>query len=294
MAKRQRQAAPAGQAAPRGAKRSRQGRKNDVYEAEDSDPEEEKHTDRYDVSAAAPQIVPQPPAAPSAPLLTLPAPRPPQRVENYEYEMPSDFEDEEIDEEAAFDEDDKKRYAGWFDDAPAARGGGRGGAAGRSEFADLESSEEEGPGGAGEGEVRPWGCRDEPGSTVRRCARRLLPPAAAGAACAAPPQRALHPLLIQPPLSYYLPLLRTTRSSSLRRAAICWPASTPAAATAAAASCGCQIWWRGWVKPRGSWGPTGSCSSGWIKRGRPSRRRCRARCASGRSGARGMRRRART
>lgn len=38
-----------------------------------------------------------------------------QDVENYEYEMPSDFEDEEIDEECAFTEEDKKLYAGWFD-----------------------------------------------------------------------------------------------------------------------------------------------------------------------------------
>ena len=37
-----------------------------------------------------------------------------QTVDNYEYEMPSDFEDEEIDEEAAFNEEDKKLYAEWF------------------------------------------------------------------------------------------------------------------------------------------------------------------------------------
>ena len=39
-----------------------------------------------------------------------------QNVDNFEYEMPSDFEDEEIDEEAAFNEEDKKLYAGWFGD----------------------------------------------------------------------------------------------------------------------------------------------------------------------------------
>jgi U3 small nucleolar RNA-associated protein 14 len=43
-----------------------------------------------------------------------------QVVDNYEYELPSDFEDEEIDEDAAFTEEDKKLYAGWFDDTEAA------------------------------------------------------------------------------------------------------------------------------------------------------------------------------
>lgn len=56
----------------------------------------------------------------------------PQQVDNYEYEMPSDFEDEEIDEEMAFTEEDKKKYAGWFDDEGA----------GGSE--DEEEGEEEG------------------------------------------------------------------------------------------------------------------------------------------------------
>ena len=41
-------------------------------------------------------------------------------MDNYEYELPSDFEDEEIDEEAAFTEADKKQFADWFgDDATA-------------------------------------------------------------------------------------------------------------------------------------------------------------------------------
>ena len=34
-------------------------------------------------------------------------------MENYEYELPSDFEDEEIDEETAFTEEDKELYADW-------------------------------------------------------------------------------------------------------------------------------------------------------------------------------------
>ena len=37
-------------------------------------------------------------------------------MDNFEYELPSDFEDEEIDEEAAFNEEDKKLYSDWFGD----------------------------------------------------------------------------------------------------------------------------------------------------------------------------------
>lgn len=57
-------------------------------------------------------------------LLTLNsrAPLPSQQVENYEYEMPSDFEDEEIDEEAAFTAEDKKKFGAWFDDMGASDG----------------------------------------------------------------------------------------------------------------------------------------------------------------------------
>ena len=49
-----------------------------------------------------------------------------QRVDNYEYELPEDFEDEEIDEDAAFNEEDKKLYAEHFapDDSGDDRGGG--------------------------------------------------------------------------------------------------------------------------------------------------------------------------
>lgn len=46
-----------------------------------------------------------------------------QLVDNYEYEFPSDFEDEEIDEDAAFTEEDKKLYAGWFEGTEAALAG---------------------------------------------------------------------------------------------------------------------------------------------------------------------------
>jgi U3 small nucleolar RNA-associated protein 14 len=73
-------------------------------------------------------------------------------VDNYEYELPSDFEDEEIDEEMAFTAEDKKLYAGWFgeeEEQEAGNGGDADGLQRRSkrsklgEFADLESSSEE-------------------------------------------------------------------------------------------------------------------------------------------------------
>lgn len=35
-------------------------------------------------------------------------------MDNYEYEMPSDFEDEEIDEDEAFNDEDKRLYSEWF------------------------------------------------------------------------------------------------------------------------------------------------------------------------------------
>ena len=47
-----------------------------------------------------------------------------QNIDNYEYELPSDFEDEEIDEDAAFTEEDKKLYAGWFEGTEAAMAAG--------------------------------------------------------------------------------------------------------------------------------------------------------------------------
>lgn len=41
----------------------------------------------------------------------------PQQVESYEYEPPSEIEeDEEIDEELAFTAEDKLKYGGWFSD----------------------------------------------------------------------------------------------------------------------------------------------------------------------------------
>jgi len=86
-----------------------------------------------------------------------------QHVDNYEYELPSDFEDEEIDEEMAFTAEDKKLYAGWFgdeeddqqqedEDGPGSSSEDDGGGArrrrskrskGLGEFADLESSSDE-------------------------------------------------------------------------------------------------------------------------------------------------------
>lgn len=42
-------------------------------------------------------------------------------MDNYEYELPSDFEDEEIDEDAAFNEEDEKLYADWFGEKDGGR-----------------------------------------------------------------------------------------------------------------------------------------------------------------------------
>ncbi len=62
-----------------------------------------------------------------------------QRVDNYEYELPADFEDEEIDEEAAFNEEDKRLYAEHFaPDDSGNEGGGR-------PQGDLLDSEEDEP-----------------------------------------------------------------------------------------------------------------------------------------------------
>ncbi|KAG7667273.1 hypothetical protein Ndes2526B_g04225 [Nannochloris sp. 'desiccata'] len=59
-------------------------KKDDVYEADDSLAEEDKSKMRYD------------------------------RVDNYEYELPSDFEDEEIDDEQAFNSEDERMYGHLF------------------------------------------------------------------------------------------------------------------------------------------------------------------------------------
>ncbi len=67
-----------------------------------------------------------------------------QVVDNYEYELPSDFEDEEIDEETAFNEEDKKLYADWIgekDDNRTTRG--------RATSPDLLESEESDDGSEG-------------------------------------------------------------------------------------------------------------------------------------------------
>ena len=54
-----------------------------------------------------------------------------QNIDNFEYDLPSDFEDEEIDEDAAFTEEDKKLYAGWFEGTEATM------AAGGNESSDI-------------------------------------------------------------------------------------------------------------------------------------------------------------
>lgn len=86
-----------------------------------------------------------------------------QKVETYEYEMPSDFEDEEIDEDLAFTAEDKAKYAGWFGDGDEQAAAEEQHQQQRkrakrapSEFADLDSSSEEEPASQGvhEDEVR--------------------------------------------------------------------------------------------------------------------------------------------
>ncbi|KAL6770242.1 hypothetical protein ACKKBG_A34180 [Auxenochlorella protothecoides x Auxenochlorella symbiontica] len=69
---------------------------NDVFEAEDSEPEEERLKNKYD------------------------------RVDKYEYEMPSDFEDEEIDEDTAFTAEDNALYGHMFEDGPSGEEGEEG------------------------------------------------------------------------------------------------------------------------------------------------------------------------
>eukprot|EP00887_Chlorella_sp_A99_P001155 scaffold14.g1155.t1 len=91
----------------------------DVYEAEDESAEEERHAERFD------------------------------RVDNYEYEMPLDFEDEEIDEDAAFNDEDEKLYGHLFGDMKGSSGSE--GSEGEEDEADLLDSEEEEKGEEGEG-----------------------------------------------------------------------------------------------------------------------------------------------
>lgn len=59
-------------------------------------------------------------------------------MESYEYEMPAEFEDEEIEEEEAFTAEDKLKYAGWFGEDGSE---GEGDEAGES---DEEDAEEQG------------------------------------------------------------------------------------------------------------------------------------------------------
>ncbi len=76
-----------------------------------------------------------------------------QQVDNYEYELPSEFEDEEIDEELAFTAEDKKKYAAWFDKELS--GGEEEGAEG------ADYTDEDGDPGAG------WGEEDEDSSDAQ-------------------------------------------------------------------------------------------------------------------------------
>lgn len=74
---------------------------------------------------------------------------PTQNVDNFEYELPSDFEDEEINEEAAFTEEDKKLYSDWFSSEGAGSAGNLKRRA-EEEDAELLDSGEEGAGGSSE------------------------------------------------------------------------------------------------------------------------------------------------
>ncbi|KAI7836770.1 hypothetical protein COHA_009408 [Chlorella ohadii] len=133
----------------RGKKMYEPTRADDIYEAEDSDKEAAlEKSGRYD------------------------------HVESYEYEMPSDFEDEDIDDEMAFTEEDKKMFGHLFDDEPLARGGG---GSGSEDEGSLLSSGEEGSDG-GDEEADGWsdeedkqeeegsGSEEEAGGPGRRAA----------------------------------------------------------------------------------------------------------------------------
>lgn len=61
-----------------------------------------------------------------------------QNVENYEYELPEDFEDEEIDEDEAFNSEDERMYGYLFND-----GGGKGRGGGNNLEEDDDDEEEE-------------------------------------------------------------------------------------------------------------------------------------------------------
>ena len=63
-------------------------------------------------------------------------------MDNYEYELPSDFEDEEVDEDAAFNSEDERRYGHLFN-----KGGNGGGGFTSSEDEESDEEGEEGGGG---------------------------------------------------------------------------------------------------------------------------------------------------
>lgn len=109
--------------------------------------------------------------------LTITAVYAPQHVENYEYELPSDFEDEEIDEELAFTEEDRLKYGGWFGDTPGSPGARK--AARVGEFDDLDSGSDGDDASDGDAdEVRGatnWQrrCRAQQQCSMRQTAQRL-------------------------------------------------------------------------------------------------------------------------
>lgn len=71
-----------------------------------------------------------------------------QKVDNYQYELPSDFEDEEIDEDMAFTAEDKERFGSMFGDAdgddakPAKRQKGAADELDSDQFSEEEAGDE--------------------------------------------------------------------------------------------------------------------------------------------------------
>ena len=125
-------AKPQGRKKPKGGRKQypqqreeRVFRKDDIYEAEDSDPEEENDAhQRYDVrlytlttknlhALHLGSEMHDNYTFHDACILNFPH-IPLQRVDNYEYELPSDFEDEEIDEDEAFNSEDERKYGHLF------------------------------------------------------------------------------------------------------------------------------------------------------------------------------------
>eukprot|EP00884_Botryococcus_braunii_P004425 jgi/Botrbrau1/13984/Bobra.117_2s0014.1 len=118
-------------------KRVKAERHADVYEADDPKPEEERYAgQRYD------------------------------RVDSYEYELPSDFEDEEIDEDEAFNSEDERIYGHIFENSKDLSGSEEEEVVSEEDGEEGEYSEGDGEGASGE-EEEGHGERWEAGQYVR-------------------------------------------------------------------------------------------------------------------------------